>query len=58
MSYLHCPECRLTVSVSAYYYRDQCPRCRTPMEPRDSLRPSAPPLVPPAAAAPTPLRPR
>lgn len=35
MSYLQCPECRLTVPALAYYLRgDECPRCMTPMEPR------------------------
>jgi hypothetical protein len=57
VSYLQCPECRLTVPASAYYLRgDTCPRCLTTMEPRDRFRadaqsahlPSAPP-TPPAA---------
>jgi hypothetical protein len=35
MSYLQCPECRLTVPALAYYLRgDECPRCMTLMTPR------------------------
>jgi hypothetical protein len=40
VSYLQCPECRLTVPASAYYLRgDTCPRCLTTMEPCERLRP-------------------
>ena len=54
MSYLQCPECRLTVPASAYYLRgDTCPRCLTPMEPREQIRADAQaataPPAPPAA---------
>lgn len=35
VSYLQCPECRLTVPALAYYLRgDECPRCMTTMTPR------------------------
>ena len=35
MSYLQCPECRLTVPALAYYLRgDECPRCMAAMVPR------------------------
>jgi hypothetical protein len=35
VSYLQCPECRLTVPALAYYLRgDECPRCMTAMTPR------------------------
>jgi hypothetical protein len=35
VSYLQCPECRLTVPALAYYLRgDECPRCMTAMVPR------------------------
>lgn len=51
MSYLQCPECRLTVAVSVFYLRgDQCPRCMTTMEERSSLRPE--PQAPLPAFAP------
>jgi hypothetical protein len=58
VSYLQCPECRLTVPASAYYLRgDTCPRCLTPMEPRERLRatpqPPQPAAVPPAPPAAT-----
>jgi uncharacterized paraquat-inducible protein A len=34
VSYLQCPECRLTVPALAYYLRgDECPRCMTTMTP-------------------------
>lgn len=55
MSYLQCPECRLTVPAAAYYLRgDECPRCLTPMREAERFaRASAPPPaaahVPPAA---------
>ncbi len=39
VAYLRCPDCRLTVSATAYYLRgDQCPRCLTTMEPADRFR--------------------
>jgi hypothetical protein len=51
VSYLQCPECRLTVPASAYYLRgDTCPRCLTEMEPYERAR--ATPSPPPAATAP------
>jgi hypothetical protein len=51
VSYLQCPECRLTVPASAYYLRgDTCPRCLTTMEPRDRIRVEA--QQPPVAEAP------
>ena len=56
MSYLQCPECRLTVPALAYYLRgDECPRCMTEMTPRTgderfARKPAAPP--PPAQDAP------
>jgi uncharacterized paraquat-inducible protein A len=32
VSYLQCPECRLTVPALAYWLRgDECPRCMTAM---------------------------
>jgi hypothetical protein len=38
VSYLQCPECRLTVPAAAYYLRgDQCPRCLTAMEPLERV---------------------
>jgi hypothetical protein len=49
VSYLQCPECRLTVPAAAYYLRgDECPRCLTAMEPlarfaRQSGRPAPAP---------------
>ena len=44
MSYLQCPECRLTVPATTYYLRgDECPRCRTAMEPRKGLARTGPP---------------
>jgi len=49
--FLQCPECRLTVSASAYYLRDQCPRCRTTMEPRATVRDGPEPAAMPAARA-------
>lgn len=51
MSYLQCPECRLTVPAAAYYLRgDECPRCLAKMERRATFRtdpglPSVPPMV-------------
>jgi hypothetical protein len=34
VSYLQCPECRLTVPALSYYLRgDECPRCMTAMTP-------------------------
>jgi hypothetical protein len=55
VSYLQCPECRLTVPASAYYLRgDTCPRCLTTMEPRERFRTEAtPPPAPPAPPAAT-----
>jgi hypothetical protein len=39
MTYLRCPECRLTARASAYYLRgDTCPRCLTTMEPAERFR--------------------
>jgi hypothetical protein len=39
VSYLQCPECRLTVPAAAYYLRgDQCPRCLTSMAPYQRKR--------------------
>ena len=56
MSYLQCPECRLTVPASAYYLRgDTCPRCLTTMEPRERFRPEA--TKPQLPLAPPPPRP-
>jgi hypothetical protein len=67
VSYLQCPECRLTVPAAAYYLRgDECPRCLTTMQPfhRKRFTPSsaapgttAPPRAvshPGEAAAPAP----
>lgn len=49
MSYLQCPECRLTVPAAAYYLRgDECPRCLSTMERRATFRPEAEPVKPPA----------
>ena len=47
MSYLQCPECRLTVPARAYYLRgDECPRCMTTMEPAERIsREPAPPAI-------------
>jgi hypothetical protein len=43
MAYMQCPECKLTVPATAtYLHGDQCPRCLTTMESRDSFRPAAP----------------
>ncbi len=40
MAYLQCPECRLTVPARAYVMRgDECPRCRTAMEPLAAIAP-------------------
>jgi hypothetical protein len=57
VSYLQCPECRLTVPALAYYLRgDECPRCMTAMTPRAPqqrvarTKTAAPPL--PARAEP------
>jgi hypothetical protein len=35
VSFLRCPDCRLTVAEGPYYFLrgDRCPRCRTTMEP-------------------------
>ena len=48
MSYLQCPECRLTVPSAAYYLRgDECPRCLSTMQKRATFRSgitSPPPL--------------
>lgn len=56
MSYLSCPECRLTVPAAAYYPRgDECPRCLATMERRPTFRVDAPAvgaLVEPGEAAP------
>ena len=39
MTYLRCPECRLTARATAYYLRgDTCPRCLTTMEPVERFR--------------------
>ena len=39
MSYLQCPECRLTVPSAAYFLRgDECPRCLATMEKRPTFR--------------------
>ena len=48
--YLQCPECRLTVSVR-HFLRGHCPRCRTVMEPRETVRaePAPVPVVAPKA---------
>ncbi len=51
MSYLQCPECRLTVPALAYYLRgDECPRCMTEMTRRPAAerfaRTQAPPPLP------------
>jgi hypothetical protein len=48
----------LTVPASAYYLRgDTCPRCLTPMEPRERIRATPPPAqaatAPPAPPAAT-----
>jgi uncharacterized paraquat-inducible protein A len=59
VSYLQCPECRLTVPAAAYYLRgDECPRCLTTMEaarqfPRARAAPQQPaaPARAPAGAA-------
>ena len=41
MAYMQCPECKLTVPATATYLRgDQCPRCLTTMERRDTFRPA------------------
>ncbi len=61
MSFLQCPECRLTVSAAAYYLRgDQCPRCMTTMDKRPTFRSAGAPVtqtiagkVAPASAKPT-----
>jgi hypothetical protein len=60
MSYLQCPQCRLTVPASAYYLRgDECPRCLTGMEQhkgferrRDRIEGAWSPAVHRSAAAP------
>jgi hypothetical protein len=54
LSYLQCPECRLTVPASAYYLRgDTCPRCLTTMELRERFRTEAQQTpVPPAPSSP------
>ncbi len=51
MSFLQCPECKLTVSATAYYHLrgDQCPRCLTAMEPRERFRSA--PVAPEVAAS-------
>jgi hypothetical protein len=53
VSYLQCPECRLTVPAAAYYLRgDECPRCLTKMEPAASFpRAQTAPPEPPARTA-------
>ena len=39
MSYLRCPDCRLTAHATAYYIQgDRCPRCLTVMEPAERFR--------------------
>jgi hypothetical protein len=39
VSYLQCPECRMTVPAAAYYLRgDECPRCLRAMEPLQRVR--------------------
>jgi hypothetical protein len=41
VSYLQCPECRLTVPALAYYLRgDECPRCMTAMVPTERFAPT------------------
>jgi hypothetical protein len=51
MSYLRCPECRLTAHATAYFIQgDRCPRCLTVMEPADRFR-DAPRAAPAAVAA-------
>ena len=50
MSYLQCPECRLTVPAAAYFLRgDECPRCLATMERRASFRSESEPAVKPPA---------
>jgi phage FluMu protein Com len=50
MSYLRCPDCRLTAHATAYYIQgDRCPRCLTVMEPAERFREK--PRVAPAAVA-------
>lgn len=58
MSYLQCPECRLTVPAAAYYLRgDECPRCLTPMRPAERLRAAPEPAAPQPDPAPAPAAP-
>jgi phage FluMu protein Com len=43
MTYLRCPECRLTAHATAYYLQgDRCPRCLTVMEPAERFRDTPP----------------
>ena len=62
VSYLQCPECRLTVPAAAYYLRgDECPRCLTTMEPAARFRREPEPAVslptPPPASGGRPAAP-
>ena len=57
VSYLQCPECRLTVPALAYYLRgDECPRCMTEMvaQPGRFASPTAIPVAPAPAETPEP----
>jgi hypothetical protein len=50
MTYLRCPDCRLTARASAYFvHGDRCPRCLTVMEPADRFRDAATPAAATAA---------
>ena len=52
MTFLRCPDCRLTASASAYFvHGDRCPRCMTPMEPADRFRDAATPAAATAAVS-------
>ena len=52
MTYLRCPDCRLTARASAYFvHGDRCPRCLTVMEPADRFRDAAAPAAATAAIA-------
>ena len=43
MSYMQCPDCKLTAPALATYLRgDECPRCATSMLPRKRIRDVAP----------------
>jgi hypothetical protein len=55
VSYLQCPECRLTVRSTAYFLRgDECPRCMTVMEKRTTFRSTGSPAGAPVATKVTP----